>query len=151
MAILAGVLVALVLPPSVVHGDFEAKVKAIDYYGVVLSSSAVMLLLIPISGGGTYFQWDSPMVISMLTLGGICMVSFIIVEWKVAAMPVLPLHLFKIPPVCAILIQNVLFGIVYYSHLYYLPIYYENARQFSPMRAATLTIPFVAGQAFFSM
>jgi hypothetical protein len=37
--------------------------------------------------------------------------------------PMLPLHLFKIPAVCAIIIQNFLFGIVYYSHLYYLPIY----------------------------
>jgi hypothetical protein len=151
LAVLAGGLVAFTLPPSKVHGDLKTKVKVIDYYGVVLSSSAVMLLLIPISGGGTYFQWDSPMVISMITLGGICMISFIIVEWKVATMPMLPLHLFKIPAVCAILIQNLLFGIVYYSHLYYLPIYYENARQFSPLLSAILTIPFVAGQSIFSI
>jgi MFS family permease len=151
LAVLAGGLVAFTLPPSKVHGDLKTKVKVIDYYGVVLSSSAVMLLLIPISGGGTYFQWDSPMVISMITLGGICMISFIIVEWKVATMPMLPLHLFKIPAVCAILIQNLLFGIVYYSHLYYLPIYYENARQFSPFLSAILTIPFVAGQSVFSI
>lgn len=151
MAVLAGGLVALTLPPSKVHGDLKTKIKVIDYYGVVLSSSAVMLLLIPISGGGTYFQWNSPMVISMITLGGICMISFIIVEWKVAVMPMLPLHLFKIPAVCAILIQNLLFGIVYYSHLYYLPIYYENARQFSPLLSAELTIPFVAAQSIFSI
>jgi MFS family permease len=151
LAVLAGVLVAFTLPPSKVHGDLKTKLKVIDYYGVVLSSSAVMLLLIPISGGGTYFEWKSPMVISMLTLGGICMVLFVIVEWKIAVMPMLPLHLFKIPAVCAILIQNLLFGIVYYSHLYYLPIYYENARQFSPLLSAILTIPFVAGQSVFSI
>jgi MFS family permease len=151
MAVVAGVLVALTLPPSKVHGNLKTKVRAIDYYGVILSSSAVMLLLIPISGGGTYFEWNSPMVISMTTLGGICMISFIIVEWKVAMMPMMPLHLFKIPAVCAILIQNLLFGIVYYSHLYYLPIYYENARQFSPLLSAILTIPFVAGQSVFSI
>jgi predicted MFS family arabinose efflux permease len=151
LAVLAGVLVAFTLPPSKVHGDMKTKLKVIDYYGVVLSSSAVMLLLIPISGGGTYFEWDSPMVISMLTLGGICMVLFVIVEWKIAVMPMLPLHLFKIPAVCAILVQNLLFGIVYYSHLYYLPIYYENARKFSPLLSAVLTIPFVAGQSVFSI
>ncbi|KAN0119895.1 MFS multidrug transporter-like protein [Hyaloscypha variabilis] len=151
LAVVAGVLVAFTLPPSKVHGDMKTKIRVIDYYGVVLSSSAVILLLIPISGGGTYFEWNSPMVISMITLGGICMVLFIIVEWKVAVMPMLPLHLFKIPAVCAILIQNLLFGIVYYSHLYYLPIYYENARQFSPLLSAILTIPFVAGQSIFSI
>jgi hypothetical protein len=151
LAVLAGGLVALTLPSSKVHGDLKTKVKVIDYYGIVLSSSAVMLLLIPISGGGTYFQWDSSMVISMITLGSLCMLSFIIVEWKVAVMPMLPLRLFEIPAVCAILIQNLLFGIVYYSHLYYLPIYYENARQFSPLLSAVLTVPFVAAQSGFSI
>ncbi len=65
MAVLAGIMVAFTLPPSKVHGDLKAKIQAIDYYGVVFSSSALLLLLIPISGGGTYFLWNSPMVISM--------------------------------------------------------------------------------------
>lgn len=65
MAILAGIMVAFTLPPSKVHGDVTAKMKAIDYWGVVFSSSALLLLLIPISGGGTYFDWSSAMVISM--------------------------------------------------------------------------------------
>lgn len=142
---------AFTLPPSKVHGDLKAKVRVIDYYGVIASSSAILLLLIPISGGGTYFEWNSPMVISMLTLGGICMVLFVLVEWRWAIMPMMPLHLFKIPAVCAIIIQNFLFGIVYYSHLYYLPLYYQNARQFSPLLSAVLTIPFVASQSCFSI
>ncbi|KAE8453378.1 hypothetical protein EG329_010239 [Mollisiaceae sp. DMI_Dod_QoI] len=151
MAVLAGVMVAFTLPPSKVHGELKAKIQAIDYYGVVFSSSALLLLLIPISGGGTYFLWNSPMVISMLTLGGICMVLFVIVEWKFAVMPMMPLHLFKNPAILAIMIQNILFGIVYYSHLYYLPIYYQNVRQYSPLLSAALTIPFVAGQSTFSV
>jgi MFS family permease len=128
MAVLAGGMVALTLPPSIMHGDMRTKVKAIDYYGVASSSAAILLLLVPISGGGVYFQWNSPTVISMITLGGISMITFIIVEWKVAAMPMMPLRLIKIPAVSAIVVQNFLFGIVYYSHLYYLPIYYQNVR-----------------------
>jgi hypothetical protein len=70
------------LPPSKANGDLKTKVKVIDYYGVFLSSSAILMLLVPISGGGTYFAWESPMVISMITLGGICMVLFALVEWE---------------------------------------------------------------------
>lgn len=151
LAVLSGGLVALTLPPSRIHGDWKAKIKAIDYYGVVTSSAAILLLLIPISGGGTYFEWNSPMVISMITLGAISMVLFVIIERKIAVMPMMPLHLFKIPAVCAIIVQNFLFGIVYYSHLYYLPIYYQNVRQFSPLLSAALIIPFVAGQSSFSI
>lgn len=65
--------------------------------------------------------------------------------------PMMPLHLFKNPAICAILVQNLLFGIVYYSYLYYLPIYYQNVRQYSPLLSAVLTIPFVAGQSIFSI
>jgi MFS family permease len=151
LAVVAGILVAVVLPPSKVHGDFKTKVKSIDYYGTISSSTAILLLLIPISGGGTYFEWSSPMVISMLTLGSITMLVFIIVEWKFAVMPMMPLHLYRNPAVCAIMVQNFLFGIVYYSHLYYLPVYYQNVRQYSPLLSAALTIPFVAGQSTLSI
>jgi MFS family permease len=151
LAVLSGTVVAFTLPPSKVHGELKEKFRVIDYYGIATSSVAILLLLIPISGGGTYFEWNSPMVISMLTLGSISAVLFILVEWKWSAMPMMPLYVYKNPAVCAILIQNFFFGIVYYSHLYYLPIYYQNARQFSPLLSATLTIPFVAGQSTFSI
>lgn len=78
------------------------------------------------------------------------MVLFVVVEAKVARMPMMPLHLFKNPAVVAIFMQNFLFGIVYYAHLYYLPIYYQNVRLFSPLLSAALTIPFVAAQSTFS-
>jgi MFS family permease len=71
LAVLAGGVVAIVLPPSIVHGDLHTKIRVIDYYGVFFSSAATLLLLIPISGGGTYFEWNSPMVISMLVLGSV--------------------------------------------------------------------------------
>lgn len=151
LAVLSGVMVALTLPPSKVHGSTATKIRVIDYPGIVLVTAAIMLILIPVSGGGTYFEWSSPMVISMLTLGGICLVAFLIVEWKFAVMPMMPLNLFKNPAVFAILTQNFLFGIVYYSHLYYLPIYYQNVRQYSPLMSAALTIPFVATQSSFSI
>lgn len=151
LALLAGAIVAFILPPSCVTGTVREKIKAIDYLGVIFSSIAVLLLLIPISGGGTYFSWDSPMVISMLVLGSIGACIFIVIEWKYAFMPMMPLHLFNIPAVSAILVQNFLLGIVYYSHLYYLPVYYQNACLFSPVRSAALTIPLVAAQALSSI
>ncbi|TGO27077.1 hypothetical protein BPAE_0048g00490 [Botrytis paeoniae] len=151
LAVLSGIMVAFTLPPSKVHGSTATKIRVIDYPGIVLVTAAIMLILIPVSGGGTYFEWSSPMVISMLTLGCICLVAFLIVEWKFAVMPMMPLNLFKNPAVFAILTQNFLFGIVYYSHLYYLPIYYQNARQYSPLMSAALTIPFVATQSSFSI
>lgn len=59
--------------------------------------------------------------------------------------------MYKNPPVCVLLLQNVLFGIVYYSQLYYLPLFYENALQLSPIVAAALVLPIPFAQMTFSI
>ncbi|KAL2060210.1 hypothetical protein VTL71DRAFT_9605, partial [Oculimacula yallundae] len=150
LAFLSGMIVAWILPPSKTTGRWQDKLRTIDYWGLLTSSASLLLLLIPISGGGTYFEWTSPMVISMLTLGSVAFILFLVIEWKFAQMPMMPLYAFRNPPVCAIIIQHFLYGVVYYSHLYFLPIYYQNVRQYSVLRAATLTIPLVVSQAVFS-
>ncbi|CAK7214095.1 hypothetical protein SEUCBS140593_002065 [Sporothrix eucalyptigena] len=70
-----------------VLGESAAK---IDCAGVLSSSIAVIFLLIPISGGGSYFEWTSPMVISMLVIGVCAFVFFVVVEWKIARLPMMP-------------------------------------------------------------
>lgn len=47
------------LPATPPMGNFREKVKTIDYWGVITASIGVICLLIPISGGGSYFQWKS--------------------------------------------------------------------------------------------
>lgn len=48
------------------------------------------------------------------------------------------------------LTQNFLIGIVFYSLLYYLPIYYQSARQMGLLTSAALLIPVVIPQAIAS-
>lgn len=70
--------------------------RKIDYMGAATSTTAMILLLIPISSGGTYFQWDSPMLISMLTLGIAALSLFVVVEKKYARLPMIPCKRFNI-------------------------------------------------------
>lgn len=44
------------------------------------------------------------------------------------------------------LLQNLFFGIVYYSQLYYLPLFFQNARGMSPVLSAALVLPITCGQ-----
>lgn len=44
------------------------------------------------------------------------------------------------------LLQNFLFGFVYYSQLYYLPLYYQNARRMPPLLSAALVLPIPCAQ-----
>jgi MFS family permease len=84
-------VVGYFLIPNNAHKDsFRKNIARIDWFGILASSIGIIFLLIPISGGGSYFPWDSPMVISMLVIGGCAFVAFLLIEWKVATLPMLP-------------------------------------------------------------
>lgn len=53
--------------------------------------------------------------------------------------------------ICALFLQSFLLGAVYQSYLYYLPLYYQNARDWSPIVSAALTAPMVACQSLSSI
>jgi MFS family permease len=168
LAALCCLICFFILPPSKDSSklDFKTVAKKIDHWGTLFGSAAIVLILIPVSGGGSYFAWDSSMVISMLVIGGGCALAFLFVEHKIAVLPMMPckssdivatppavsrtnsctVSLFKNPPVCVLLLQNFLFGIVYYSQLYYLPLFFQNARRMSPITSAVLLLPITAAQ-----
>lgn len=95
LAALTGVLASFLLPPSSKgRAPWRESVKKIDYWGMLSSSVAVVFLLIPISGGGTYYEWNSPMVIAMLVIGALALPLFLLIEWKLAKLPMMPCKLF---------------------------------------------------------
>ncbi|RDW68983.1 uncharacterized protein DSM5745_08743 [Aspergillus mulundensis] len=141
LAAVSAVVGYFLIPNSHKKDSFITSVKRIDFLGIITSSIAVILILIPISGGGSYFDWDSAMVISMLVIGGCSLIAFFLVEWKVASLPMLPVNLFKNKVICALFLQTFLLGAVYQAYLYYLPLYYQNARGWSPIISAALTCP----------
>jgi hypothetical protein len=179
----SGVLAFFLLPSTRLQGDTMTKLKKIDYWGTLFSSAAVVFLLVPISDGGVKFAWNSPTSISLLVVCSICALMFLVVEWKVAILPMMPCndfstlpflfvflpfitirrfaaltsiyviiaHLFKNLAVSVVLVQNFLFGVVYYSSLYYLPMYYQNARRWEPTTSAALTCPIVVVQGISSV
>ncbi|KAJ5888759.1 hypothetical protein N7495_008800 [Penicillium taxi] len=158
LAAVSAVIGFILIPNNARKDGLMENLGRIDWWGVLSSSIGVIFLLIPISGGGSYFEWNSPMVISMLAIGGFAMVSFIFIEWKVAKLPMLPTILievlvafFKDKAKVAIFCQSFFLGAVYQAYLYYLPLYYQNARGWSPIVSAALTAPMVACQSISSI
>ncbi|KAJ5329300.1 hypothetical protein N7452_009690 [Penicillium brevicompactum] len=151
LAACSAVIGYFLIPNNAGNGSFWENVARIDWFGVLASSIGIIFLLIPISGGGSYFPWDSPMVISMLVIGGLSLIAFLFIEWKVATLPMLPVVFFKNKVVATIFLQSFLLGAVYQANLYYLPLYYQNARGWSPIVSAAMTSPMVAAQSIFSI
>ncbi|GAW26348.1 putative MFS transporter [Rosellinia necatrix] len=151
IATLVGVISSYLIPSSQPKAGVKEGVKNIDYGGVILSSAGVTLLLIPISGGGAYFSWTSSLVISMLVLGSSSLLLFVLWEWKLAKLPMVPLDIFRSSAVSILLAQGFLFGSVYQSYLYYLPLYLQNARQYSVTQSAGAIAVLVGSQAVSSI
>ncbi|QRV95367.1 major facilitator superfamily transporter [Ceratobasidium sp. AG-Ba] len=136
------------LPQNKMSGNLREKLRMVDFIGSSVSLAAVVLLLVPLSGGGIYYSWNSAFVISMIAVGSVLAVLFILVEWRVAALPILPLYLFRIRNVFIVSATTFLTGIVFFCNLYFLPSYYTDVRGFSPVQAGLYLLPLVVVQVF---
>ncbi|KAI1180260.1 putative MFS transporter [Nemania sp. FL0916] len=136
LATILGVFSYYTLPSNPQTQSFKENVMKIDYGGVLLSTTGIIFILIPISGGGAYFPWKSPMTISMLVLGSLSLILFVVWECKVAKLPMIPMQIFRSRVVAILLVQSFILGSVYQTLLYFLPLYLQNARQFSVMQSA---------------
>lgn len=92
LAAVCGVICFFTLPKPKLTSkpDYRALCRKIDYWGILTASAGIVLILIPVSGGGSYFAWDSAMIISMLVVGGCCLLTFLFVEYRVALLPMMP-------------------------------------------------------------
>lgn len=100
-------------------------------------------------------------MISFFIIGGVSAALFVVVEWKVAKVPVMPstfsinrfvasvqlnlgkweVQLFDQRAAKIILVHFFITGIVYWSNIYYLPLYYQNVRGYSPVISAVMILP----------
>jgi MFS family permease len=78
------------------------------------------------------------MVISMLVIGTLSLGLFVVVEWRLAKLPVMPVTIFNNVAVSVTLFQTFLFGAVHQATLYFLPLYLLNVRQFSQLHSASM-------------
>lgn len=126
------------------------KFKKIDYLGILVATASLTLLLIPITGGGSTYPWNSTIVIAMFVVGGVLFFVFLLVEAKFATLPMVPLRIFKSPLVCLILLSNFFFGMLYFGFLYYAPYYYQMVKGKDMVGSSVLILPLVMSQALMS-
>lgn len=166
LGVVNALLAFFFLPSKPPATSFKEGMKKIDYLGVLTSSIGTIFLLIPISGGGSYFPWNSPMVISMLAIGGVFLILFVLVEWKFAKIPMMPgkfkvlflgpltnrslVGVYRNPTIVLLLVQSFILGAVYQSMVYYIPLYLQNAHQYSSIVSAALFAALAGIQAVMS-
>ncbi|KAI9317562.1 major facilitator superfamily domain-containing protein [Dichotomocladium elegans] len=133
---IAGVVGPLV-GGSLTDQDLKTKLKRIDY--AVLC--AATLFLLALNFGGQTFPWASVPVILPLCISGALLGLLVVVELKYAKEPLMPPRLFKNRTVVCMLIVNILWGLVFFSVLYFIPIYFQVVRGDSAMWSGIRMIP----------
>jgi hypothetical protein len=119
------------------------KVKKIDLGGILLNIASTLLLLIPLSGGGVTYAWSSAFFIGATLTGVVLTILFVLYEWKLAFLPIMPLRLFRASHCWALYLQSFLTGLAYFGNFFYLPIYFQSILRFSPLVSGALILPVV--------
>nr|A0A3G1DJG1.1 RecName: Full=MFS-type transporter M2; AltName: Full=Squalestatin S1 biosynthesis cluster protein M2 [Phoma sp. MF5453]AMY15059.1 MFS transporter [Phoma sp. MF5453] len=148
---LSAILAGYILPSTAPTDTFKQNLAKVDWLGSLTSTVAIVGFMVAVSGTGTYHPGYSPLAISLLSVSGAAFLAFLFIEWKFATLPIIPLTIFAIPDVSALLMQTFTLGWVNQANVYFIPIYAQNLRQWSPVISGVLLFPIIAVQVIVSM
>ncbi|GFF50636.1 major facilitator superfamily domain, general substrate transporter [Aspergillus udagawae] len=131
-------------PPTLSKQGTWDKLKLVDWVGAGTSLVAIACFLIPVSQGPSALSWGSPVLVSMLLGSGVLFSIFCLVEFRLAKLPMLPLHLFQYGQSTNILIfSNISIGWIFWGNLFITPLYLQNIRGLNPGQAGLFILPMV--------
>ncbi|WP_431277025.1 MDR family MFS transporter [Leifsonia poae] len=132
----------------------EQRLPRLDFAGMGLLAIASTSLVLVTTWGGTTYDWDSAVILSLIAATVVAAIAFVMVERK-AVEPIMPLKLFKDRNFNLTTIAGLIIGIAMFGALAYLPTYLQmvtgaNATQAGllmiPMMAALLVTSIISGQ-----
>ncbi|KAJ3853512.1 major facilitator superfamily domain-containing protein [Lentinula lateritia] len=151
LSVVATIMAMIFAPYKPMSGGIVQKLKIIDYPGIVLTLGGCTLIMLPLIWGGITYPWNSVVVLAPLCCGVFVVVLFCLWEWKVAKLPIVPLHIFKHVTVVGVYICMFANGFVFFSALYYLPLFFQVVLGYSPTYSGTFLLPVVMSQVVSSL
>ncbi|KAI8584263.1 hypothetical protein K450DRAFT_218946 [Umbelopsis ramanniana AG] len=106
----------------------RALLKRVDYLGTVSILAFATLTLVALNLGGVQYAWNSAPVLVCLILGISFLGVLVVVEWKFAKEPMMPIYLFKKRTVTCISIANLFFGAAIAILIIEMPLFLQAAR-----------------------
>ncbi|KAF1959336.1 MFS general substrate transporter [Byssothecium circinans] len=136
-----GVLIFIFLHLNNQTGSFLAKLRRVDWIGMFLFLASTTGFLIPITWGGVQYAWDSWRTLVPLIVCAVGMVAFVLHQEYIATEPLIRTSVFKSRTAAITYLSTVVHGILLWSILYYLPLYYEAVKGMSPIMAGVALFP----------
>ncbi|KAF9556269.1 hypothetical protein EC968_008366 [Mortierella alpina] len=145
------IVVMLLLHLPQTESSFEDKVKRIDFLGSLSLICGLVLVLLPLNWGGNAYAWNSLIVISLFCVGFLVLVAFSLIEWKLAAEPIIPFHLLKNRTTSAVFLTSFFIGMGYYGIMYFMPLYFQIVRQECATSAGLEMLPMLVSMVIASI
>lgn len=135
------VLVVLFLTLNHKTTSFMSKLRRVDWVGMFLFIASTTGFLIPITWGGVQYPWDSWRTLVPLVLCAVGLIVFIFHQEYIATEPLIRTSIFKNRSAAVTFFQDFIHGVILWSILYYMPLYYETVKEFSPILAGVAMFP----------
>ncbi|MEI7719884.1 MAG: MDR family MFS transporter [bacterium] len=137
-------LVALTAISLYLHVPVRRTEHSIDYLGaVLLSVSAISLLLLSVWGGSLY-PWSSPLIHGLIAVGASFGILFVWWE-RYAKEPIMPPALFKNNVFRVSSLLALFSGMAMFAAIIFLPEYQQLVRGYSATKSGLLMLPLIFG------
>ncbi len=121
--------------------SLKQKLREIDYLGSVIFLASSTSFLIAITWGGVMYAWSSWHTLVPIIVGLFGLSLFVIYEAKFATYTLLPLGIFRNKDTNIAYFLTWIHGIILWSILYYMPLFFEGAQDFTPVLAGVSALP----------
>ncbi|KAF6225133.1 hypothetical protein HO133_010329 [Letharia lupina] len=122
-------------------GRLASKILRFDWVGAILLTASTTSFLMPVSWGGVMFAWSSFRTLVPFILGICGLLVFVMYEIYVAKTPLIPLRIFSNRTAAVNCFGTLVHGMLLWCLLYYLPLYYEAVKGYSPIIVGVAVFP----------
>ncbi|KAB5578466.1 major facilitator superfamily transporter [Coniochaeta sp. 2T2.1] len=133
--------VILFLHQAKIPGGINRKLRRFDWAGSVLFTASMTAFLYGVSTGGVSSPWSSYKVLLPLLLGPVGLVIFAVYEWRYATEPIIIKGLFANWDMLNSYILTIFHGLILWSLVYFLTLYYQGVKLYSPIGSAVSVLP----------
>ncbi|KAG8863174.1 hypothetical protein FRB96_009356 [Tulasnella sp. 330] len=124
------------------------KVLKIDWIGSTLYFGSTTCILIALQWGGVQKPWNDKAIIILFCIGGALFITFLLWERRLGPKAVLPLRLFSRRTTVGAAIDAFMIMLFVMVGTYYLPLFYQSARQKTAVQAGIEVLPFMLATVF---
>jgi hypothetical protein len=135
------ILIAVFLQLNQKHGNFLAKLREVDWVGMVLFLASTTGFLIPITWGGVQYPWDSWRTLVPLIVSGAGIIAFVAHQEYIAKYPLIRTAIFKTKSAAILFVATTVHGIILWAILYFMPLYFEAVKGYGAILAGVSMFP----------